>query len=386
MFETSAIQISESALQNNLTFIRGLIGAETRLSCVIKGNAYGHGIESYVPMLLRSGVDHLSVFSAAEAQRTLAAAEAIGARPTVMIMGMLDGPQVHWAVEAGVEFFVFDLHRLRQARDAAAAIGKPAIIHLEVETGMNRTGFVRSALSEAVEWIQNHPDQFRIRGLCTHFAGAENIANHVRIRQQIKTFQNMGRWLKKRGIEPEIRHTACSAATIRYPSTQMDLVRIGILQYGFWPSREILVNYLSRLPDPVDPLKRVLCWQSQVMNTKSVRSGEFIGYGTTFLAEQDMVIATVPVGYSHGYSRSLSNQGRVLIHGQRMSVIGMVNMNMMLVDVTQLENVEPGDEVTLIGRQGDLALTVASFGELSDQLNYELLTRLPESIPRKAVD
>ncbi len=386
MFETSAIEISEAALRTNLGFIRQLIGPDTLLSCVIKGNAYGHGIEAYVPMLQAAGVNHMAVFSADEAVRVLASASE-GPPPVVMIMGMLAGEEVDWAVRNGVEFFVFDLHRLQEAQDAAVRVGMPALIHIEVETGMNRTGFSRTGLADAVAFLKDHSSDFRIRGLCTHFAGAESIANHVRIRQQLKTFQNFDRWLRKRGIHPELRHTACSAATIRYPATRMDMVRIGILQYGFWPSREILINHISRLPDPVDPLKRILRWTSQVMSTKSVRQGEFIGYGTTFLAEQDMVIATVPVGYSHGYSRSLSNQGRVLIHGQRMSVIGMVNMNMMLVDVTHLDGeVARGDEVALIGSQGDLQLTVASFGELSDQLNYELLTRLPANIPRRSVD
>ena len=194
------------------------------------------------------------------------------------------------------------------------------------------------------------------------------------------------RWLQRRGIEAKVRHVACSAASIRYPASRMDLVRVGILQYGFWPSREILVSSISKLPQPLDPLKRVLKWRSEVMSTKRVRHGEFIGYGTTYLAEQDMDVAAVPVGYSHGFSRALSNQGRVLLHGQRVSVIGMVNMNMLLVDTSQLEGVAPGDELVLIGDQGELSLTVASFGEWSNQLNYELLTRLPDSIPRVAVN
>ena len=119
-----------------------------------------------------------------------------------------------------------------------------------------------------------------------------------------------------------------------------------------------------------------------MISTKKVRTGEFIGYGTSYLAQQNMTIATVPVGYSHGYSRVLSNQGRVLIGGKRVGVIGMVNMNMMMVDITDLSEIEAGDEVVLIGADGDKMISVASFGELSNQLNYELLTRLPHDIPR----
>jgi alanine racemase len=121
------------------------------------------------------------------------------------------------------------------------------------------------------------------------------------------------------------------------------------------------------------------------MTIKDVPEGEYIGYGTTYLANQDMKIAIVPVGYAYGYARSLSNQGRALIHGQRVGVVGMVNMNMLAVDVTSVQDVSHGDEVVLIGFQGDLRITVDSFGEMSSQLNYELLARLPHNIPRSIV-
>ena len=118
------------------------------------------------------------------------------------------------------------------------------------------------------------------------------------------------------------------------------------------------------------------------MSVKNVKQGEYVGYGTSFLATSDLKVASVPVGYSHGFSRSLSNQGRALVRGQRVSVIGIVNMNVMMLDVSQLDHVEKGDEVVLIGKQGDMSISVSSFSDYSDQLNYELLTRLPHDIPR----
>lgn len=122
------------------------------------------------------------------------------------------------------------------------------------------------------------------------------------------------------------------------------------------------------------------------MSIKPVKSGEFVSYGTTYLAKEDMMIAIIPTGYSTGYSRSLSNQGRVLIHGQRVGVVGMENMNMLVIDITRMDGVEIGDEVVFIGVQGDQEITVASFVEFSDQLNYEVLARLPQNIPRVVVD
>jgi alanine racemase len=163
------------------------------------------------------------------------------------------------------------------------------------------------------------------------------------------------------------------------------MVRIGILQYGYWPSTETFIHYISRRKLKTDPIKRIITWKSKVMVVKEVKQGSFVSYGTTYLATEDKRIAVIPTGYSHGYSRTLSNTGRVLINGQRIAVIGMVNMNMLIVDITYCADVQQGDEVVLIGRQGELDISVSSFSELSDQLNYELLARLPSSIERKLI-
>jgi alanine racemase len=259
---------------------------------------------------------------------------------------------------------------------------KPARIHIEFETGMNRTGFNKKELKTVIDLLNDNQEHLIVEGFCTHYAGAESIANDVRVRQQIKTFKHLDDWMAKKGIAPEIRHTACSAAAMSYPKTRMDMARVGIMQYGYWPNRETFINYLSGKADKTDPLKRVITWKSKVMTTHMVKPGEFIGYGTSYMTENDTKIAIIPIGYAHGYSRSLSNQGRVLINGQRVSVIGMVNMNMLIVDVTYIPETTVGDEVVLIGKQGDFEISVSSFGELSAQLNYELLSRLPQDIPR----
>lgn len=135
-------------------------------------------------------------------------------------------------------------------------------------------------------------------------------------------------------------------------------------------------------PEAKDPLQMVISWKSRVMNLKEVKKVEFVGYGTTYLATQDTKVAAVPVGYSHGFSRSLSNAGRALVRGVRVGVIGVVNMNVMMLDVTHVDGIETGDEVVLIGNQGDQNISVSSFSEYSDQMNYQLLTRLPQDTPR----
>lgn len=379
----AVIALSKSALENNIKFMRKSFGSSVRLSSVVKANAYGHGIETFVPLAESFGIDHFSVFSAHEAERIK---KICCAGSDIMIMGWIDPGDLEWVIKNGIEFYVFDAHRLSEAARIASEYDIKAKIHIELETGLNRTGFSDQELKDLAPLIRQNIHHFAIKGLCTHYAGAESIANYYRIQRQIKKFEQLRVLLLREGIEAETRHTACSAAALAYPRTRMDMIRVGIMQYGFWPTRETFIQYIGRRKKKSDPLKRVLSWKSAIMNLKDIPAGEFISYGTAYLAQDDTRIAVIPVGYSSGFSRSLSNQGRVLIHGNRVPVIGLVNMNMLLADVTQLPDVKQGDEVTLIGRQEDAEITVASFGDFNKQLNYELLARLPKSIPRVIVD
>ncbi len=379
----SVIEISRSAVQKNINFLRDFHEKGVRISSVVKANAYGHGIEQFVPIAEQSGIDHFSVFSLDEAYRVK---KSLRNHADIMVMGWIHPNDIEWAVEHSIEFYVFELPTLQWAVAAAKKTGKKAYIHLEVETGMNRTGLTNYEQKQAVKIIKDNAEFLHIRGLCTHYAGAESVSNYVRVQNQYKNFNRTYKWMARRGIVPDLLHTACSAASIAYPKTHMDMVRIGILQYGFWPSPETFIYYTHGKQEKTDPLQRIISWKSCVMSLKDVKEGEFISYGTTYLAKSDMQVAIIPTGYSHGYSRSLSNQGRVLIRGHRVGVVGMVNMNMLIADVTGIEGVEMGDEVVFIGQQGDMEISVASFIEFSDQLNYEMLARLPLNIPRLVVD
>lgn len=385
MFHTSEIRLSKSALKNNIQFLQSLVGLDVRLSSVIKGNAYGHGIEEWVPAAEEAGIRHISVFNAYEglrAQRALSESKC-----SLMIMGMIDEPELEWAIENEVEIFVFDRERLEQALNKAKSLQKPVKIHMELETGLNRTGFSGKDLTSALALIKENKEHFILEGICTHYAGAEHIGNYLRIQNQIQNFKHLYKQFLNKGLAPKYRHTACSAAAISYPQTRMDMVRFGIAQYGFWPSQETYMDYIKKMGDrSYDPLKRVIRWTSKIMSVKDVPEGEFVGYGTSYLASSDMRVATIPVGYGNGFARSLSNLGIVLVNGCRAPVIGTVNMNMMMINASEVPNIKPGDEVVIIGGQGDQDISVSAFGEMSNQLNYELLTRLPLDIPRVWVD
>lgn len=383
MHRNSIIELNQNAYQNNISFLRKMLGKKVILSSVVKGNAYGHGIKEFVAMAHHVGINHFSVFDVEEAKIVF---DTLGNKASIMIMGFVADDDLPWVIENEIQFFVFERYRLVMATKTAKKIKKKAQIHIEIETGMNRTGFSKKELPNLAKYLIKESKYLDFIGICTHYAGAESISNYPRVESQIKCFNEAVNIFKLYEIEPKIKHTACSAASMMFPETQMDLVRIGILQYGLWPSPEVLVTYLNAKKKKIDPLQRVISWKSEVMNVKNVKSGEFIGYGTSFMAKKNMKIATIPLGYSHGYSRSLSNQGRVLIQGKRCAVIGTINMNMLSIDVSEIEHVKKGDEVVLIGNQGELSITVSSFGELNNLLNYEFLSRISKSIPRKIID
>ena len=375
---SSSIELSRLALENNIDFLRKLVGPDVTISSVLKGNAYGHGIKHMVPELERLGIRHFSVFGSFEA---LDVASFSTESSTILIMGDILDDHMPWMIENDVECFVFNKIRLNALCKQARLMKKKARIHLELETGMNRTGINPSEWKEMAALLQDYSDCIEVIGMCTHFAGAESVSNYKRILNQKEIFSNGVAYFKGKGINPTILHTSCSAGAIMYPENNLNMVRIGILQYGLWPSQETQVSYMREHKLTEDPLSRVISWRSHVMDIKTVKMGEFIGYGTSFLAEYDMRVASVPVGYSYGFSRGLSNHGRVLINGHRLSVVGVVNMNMFLVEITHAE-VNIGDKVTLIGNDGDLSISVSHFSNLSEQLNYELLTRLDKDIPR----
>jgi len=383
MIDNSVISLSEKSIQNNISFLRSKLGEKVKISAVVKANAYGHGIEQIVPVFEKYGIDHYSVFYYDEAIRVY---NCLSKPSFIMVMGWLYDKDIRDAIEKKIEFFVFNIERLQLAVKFAKELGLKAKIHLEAETGMNRSGLNGPELNTAIAVIKENSAHVELTGLCTHLAGAESVSNHFRIQNQLLKYQEMASELEANNLKPKYKHVANSAACFVYPDTKMDLVRVGIMLYGFWPSTEVFVQYINNQSGKMDPLKRILGWQSQIMSVKEIKSGEFVGYGISYLAQSNIKTALVPVGYSFGYSRSLSNKGRVLIHGHRCSVIGVVNMNMMIIDVTHVENVKVGDTVVLIGKQDKLEIKVSAFSEISDELNYEILAHLSERITRRVIN
>lgn len=378
----STIEISRSALKGNLRFLRDTLG-DCRIISVVKSNAYGHGLKCFAGLAREMGADCFGVFSADEASSLLDAG--IPGRE-IIIMGHIHDDDIPWAVSEGVSFYVSEPRRFSAAVTAGCP-ERPARIHIELETGMNRTGFPGDALEGMTALLKAKPGAVRIQGTCTHLAGAESTANHLRIQKQMNVFHELIGFLRQRGVPTGMLHAASSAAALVLPETRLDAVRVGIAQYGYWPSLETRMQHILENHGAdrefKDPLRRVINWKSSVMGVTTVKPGEFVGYGSYYLTSRRQRMAAVPVGYSQGFSRSLSNLGHVLVRGRRAPVCGVVNMNEMMVDVTDCPGAVNGDEVVIIGRQGRREISVRSFGDLAGHLNYEVLAQLPAGIPRR---
>ncbi len=380
---SSRIELSKSAMSKNLDFVRGIVGSHPEIALVVKANAYGHGVPQVISMAESAGIRLFATATSFEAQSVL---EHKSKESRVMIMGILYDSDIPWAIENDIEFFVFDIERLRIVVKVAKEIGKPARVHLEVETGGNRTGLDLHDLPEAMKLLKSEAKHIEFVALCSHLAGAESLATHFRIRRQIDVFNEIRKRLAKSKFIPQKAHLASSAAALAMPETVLDLVRVGTAAYGIWPSMDIYNLHLAKVrKEKDDSLTRVFSWMTDVVHVKHVKRDEFVGYGTSYQASRNMTVAVIPIGYANGYPREMSNRGNVLIKGRSAPVVGVVNMNMFMVDVTNIPNVAVNDEVVLIGKQGRNVISLHSFSEFSSALNNEFVSRLPHVIPRTVV-
>ncbi|MGB1585981.1 MAG: alanine racemase [Thermoplasmatota archaeon] len=368
----SRIDIDADALSWNLQQLRSEM-APTPLIMVVKANAYGHGVDPIVPLAMDAGQQEFAVFSLDEAKRLLAVAP----QARVQVMGHIGW---HWeeAARLGVEPWLADIAQWPMAQAAAAKHGLR--IHVEVETGMHRTGLTPE---NALEVLRD-PAGVEIVGLCTHLAGAEDPRNAERVDAQLAKFDELRNTLIAEGIDVPPCHVASSSAALVRPDLRMDGVRVGIACYGMWPTPDVAHQYQQQSNDPI-ALRRVMTWRSSVMAIQDVPAGDCVGYGLSACMTQDTSIAVVPVGYGNGLTRNLSNNGFLLVHGRRCPIVGPVNMNMVQIDVSHLESVEPGDEVVLVGAQGEEAIGIHSFSESQEVVNYEFMARLDKDIPRMAM-
>ncbi len=374
--QTSWVEIEANALVSNLAAFRSVLSPDCRLLVVVKSNAYGHGLDVAAPVLA-AHADWLGVNSLEEALEL----ERLSLGKPILIMGFTPLGRLASVVEHSFRQVVFRRDVVRELGRTARDAGKNALVHLKIETGTHRLGVPWFDLAMFSEELQNTPG-VDVEGAYTHFANIEDTLDPSFAERQLQRFRDALEIMKPLGLQPDLVHTAASAGVLLYPETHFSMVRVGIGAYGIWPSRETRIAARERGREIV--LKSALTWKARIAQIKNVTAGEYVGYGLTYQATRTMRLAVVPLGYYEGYDRKLSSAGRALVRGQPVSVVGRVAMNMTMFDVTEV-GAEEGDEVVLLGRQGEAEVSAEEIAEKTGTIPYETLSRIHPNIPRVLV-
>jgi len=370
------IEVSRSALRYNAAELRRVIGSRVKLMAVVKSNAYGHGTDEVV-RAVGAAADWFGVDSLPEAL----AVRRAGSKKPVLILGYTRLDQLKEAWRQGFSLTVYNRQTIeRLARIAAAA--KPAKLHLKIETGTSRQGILPSELAGLARLVARRKNLV-LEGVSTHYANIEDTSDPTYALSQLRRFKEALAVLAGLGLQPPLRHTACSAAALLYPETRFDLARTGISLYGLWSS-EVTRKSLADAGADID-LRPALTWKTVVAQVKELPKGTPVSYGLTERLDKDSTVAVLPVGYWDGFDRRLSSVGEVLIRGRRAKILGRVCMNMCVVDVSGVKGVKPEDEVVLLGRQGRDRISAEEFAGRIHSINYEAVTRINSTLPRRLV-
>lgn len=362
-------KVDLDAIYQNAAAVRARIGDDVGLMAVVKADAYGHGAVP-VASRLNSIVDGFCVALVEEA----VILRRKGISKPLLLLGYTAPYQYPEILKYNISQTIYSYEMAESLSQAAVALNAVVKVHIKVDTGMARIGFLPNEESVAeIKRIAELPN-LMIEGIYTHFARADERDREFTTKQKEQFLQFVSE-VEKTGISIPIKHAANSAAIMEYPDTYMNQVRAGIVLYGLYPSAEVDKEKLSLTP--------ALELKSHIIHVKELPKGSPIGYGSTYITEREVTrVATIPVGYGDGYPRSLSNKGRVLIAGKSAPIIGRVCMDQFMVDVTDIEKAHIGSTVTLIGKDGDAFLPVEEVAELSGSFNYEFCCDIGRRISR----
>lgn len=362
--------ISLDAVEYNFQQMKKNIKEGTKIIAVIKADAYGHGAVPIAKMIQE--YDYIWGFATATAQEALQLKRA-GITKPVLVIGLVFEEYYEILAENEIRMAVCDLETARKFAEAGKKAGKTVYIHIAVDTGMTRIGYADNEESAREVLQVSKLENLEIEGLFTHFARADEY-DRTPAMVQLKRYLHFGELLEKVGVSIPIHHCSNSAGIIRVPEANLNAVRAGITIYGIYPSEEV-----ER--DIVD-LKPVMELKSHISYVKEVQPGTEVSYGGTYVTDRMTKMATVPVGYADGYPRALSGKGWVLVHGKKAPICGRVCMDQFMIDVTDIGDVKMGDEVTLLGKDGEETITADTLGDLSGRFSYELICDINKRVPR----
>ncbi|PIR89360.1 MAG: alanine racemase [Candidatus Harrisonbacteria bacterium CG10_big_fil_rev_8_21_14_0_10_40_38] len=366
------IEIKKSALENNIKQFRKLIPNKTQLWSVVKSNAYGHGLTTFAKLAEDAGVDGFCVDSVVEGAKL----RETGIKKPILVLGPTVAPN-GFLIEAAANDITVTVSTEEGLVQIEQAKAKPKF-HIKVDTGMHRQGFYPNDLLKILKKIKS-PIRDSFTGLYTHFASAKDISYPTYTDGQFKKFKEAIKHCESAGFKNLTYHSAATGGTLVNTKYTEDVVRIGIGLYGLWPSGELE----TQLSDKIS-LKPVLSWRAIISEIKEVEKGHYIGYDLTERATKKTKLAVIPIGYWHGFDRSLSGIGNVLIAGKRAKVMGRVSMDLIVVDVSGI-TCKVGDTATLIGSSGSDEIPAGEMARFANTTHYETITRINPLIERIVV-
>ncbi|HAH31361.1 MAG TPA: alanine racemase [Elusimicrobia bacterium] len=360
VYRPTVAEISLPALSFNLRKIKKTVGDKTRVLFVVKANAYGHGAVAAAVFTEKEKLAWGYGVSSVEEGLTLRGA---GVRSPVLVLGSLyPFESFVSAIHAGLTLTISSVEAARQAVSASKRLGKKALCHVKLETGMGRIGARKPSVIKIFEEL-NGSKTAVAEGLYTHLSSADTDPEFTA--RQLEYFSQTAAELEKDGRGALVKHTANSFAALNYPQSRWDMVRVGLAAYGC-----------------MDGFKPVLALKTRIVFIKTVREGAYISYDKSFKAPGLMKIATLPIGYGDGYTRALSNKADILVGGRRCRVLGNITMDMLMIDVSQVKEAAVGDEAVLIGRQGKEEITARELAAKALTIPYEITTLLSSRVPR----
>lgn len=366
MFRQNQIIIDLDAIRHNYLLMREQVPPDVRVMAVVKANAYGHGMVEVARTIVAAGGTDLAV---AIPEEGVLLRES-GIKVNILVLGAATEVAANVAVEQALTLTVFEPYMIDALEEAAVRIGKPAFVHIKLDTGMNRIGLRTEGEADALALALAGAKHVQATGIYTHFADADNLTDAGQInaytQQQLELFQTL-----RAHFDPSIpAHVSNSAMSLVAPQAYFNMIREGISLYGYPPVQTGLA------------FRPVLRWEAEVVHVKDLCAGCSIGYGCTYTTERPMRVATVAVGYGDGYHRVMSNRGQMLVNGRRANIVGRICMDQTMIDVSDIPDVQVGSQVVLIGTQGGEHIGADELASWAETISYEVLLAITTRVPR----
>jgi alanine racemase len=370
-------EINLKAFKHNLQNLKTVLGSKTDIMAVIKADAYGHGALPCAKAAIESGVGYLGagvIEEGIELRKN-------GIKGPVLILGGIFPDEVTDLVHHNLSTILHTAHLAEALSKEGKKQGKTVNIHIKVDTGMNRLGILPENLLALTEKISSLPN-LKIEALSTHFSSADDEDLSI-TNQQIELFKNTLNKLKETGITPPLTHLANTSALFRFAESHSTMVRPGLILYGALPSpilNPVVQNFCQN--ENLESFEPVMQWKSRIILLKSVQKGQALSYSRKYFTQKDSYIATLPIGYADGLPRRLSNNMEVLVKGRRVPQVGTICMDMILIDVSEVPDVQIGEEVVIFGKQGDEVIQVEELAQKANTIPYEILCNVGKRVPR----